>query len=178
METLFEAIKENFKRWDYSHGPFGSEEEMREDMARFAKELSGTNAYEFVTAILWMMENDYPHLEVVYDFIDIYVQESGEALAQALLEHITHEGPPLLVELVGATKSSRAVAVLKERVPIKTAVPELIQALACALGEIGGEEAVTLLCDLQKLRMPEEIMKEIEIAFRNIATNLSTGMTE
>ncbi|MCP4131257.1 MAG: HEAT repeat domain-containing protein [bacterium] len=168
MIEILEKIKQNFERWDFPLGPFISEEEVRVEMTQFAKQLGEKDSDDFVEALLWMLENEFPHVEVAYEFVDIYTQNYGDALAQALLKNITPRGPELLVELIGPTKSRDAVKVLEKTLSIETAEPELLIALIGALGEIGGEEAVSFLNRVKELQLPGEVGEELEIAFKNI----------
>ncbi|MCP4178375.1 MAG: hypothetical protein GY756_11465, partial [bacterium] len=84
------------------------------------------------------------------------------------LKNITPEGPELIVEILGSTKSQNAVKVLGQMIPVDATKPELLIALISTLGEIGGEEAILILNRIKKLQITGEVLEELNIAFRII----------
>ena len=117
-----------------------------------------------------MIETNYPHLGVVYQFYEIYTPKFAPAIAAALMKHITPQSPPFLVEILGATKDKQAVDFLVKTIDLATAENKMLIACISALGELGGDMALAILQNLPRMRnnFSTEAQEELEIAIMNI----------
>ena len=117
--------------------------------------------------------------------MQFYAKSYPKALLEALLQELRPTGPPTLVEILGVTGSrakanfgESAVAQLREVLAIDEADDDLLLSLACALGELGGAEALQMLHQLQlRPNLSQPVQHEINIALANVANQESaTGM--
>jgi hypothetical protein len=122
-------------------GPFKEPDDVVDAMLRFADYLGDEHADEFVQSLIRLLDNGYYHLEVVYEFIDVYLQKYSTSIATTLLKYLTPQGPPLLVELLGTTRDERVVDLLVKTINFESAPEELLIAVIGAIGEIGGVSA-------------------------------------
>lgn len=144
-----ELVMEKFETWDSPMGPFQEIDAIIADMSRFADYLGDEHAAEFVRSLLWMIDHAYPHLEVVYEFMDIYVQKYSGSIATAIIKQLTPQGPPLLIEMLGATKEEAAVDFLVKTINLNEATEALAVATIGAIGEIGGVNALKALQNIR-----------------------------
>ena len=168
--NTIELIKRKFEEWDVPMGDFFQSDDITKNMARFADYLGDEHADDFVKGLLWMMENNFSHLGVVYEFYEIYTQKYSSAIATALMRHITPESPPLLVEILGSTNEAQAIDFLANTIDLATAGETLLIACISAIGELGGDKAVALLQNISQMRgnnISAEAMEELEIAILN-----------
>ena len=165
-----DLIKEKFKVWNSPVGPFDETDDIIQDMSRFADYLGSEHAEEFVKTMIWMIENDYPHLIIAYMFVDIYCQSYGKSIAAPLMNYITPKGPVLLVELLGSTKDEKATDFIMKTIDLATAEEELLIACIGTIGEIGGNNALTILQNIPNIcdnKLSKQAMEELEIAIHN-----------
>ncbi|HEX3043669.1 MAG TPA: hypothetical protein VHY08_02865 [Bacillota bacterium] len=174
IKNTTELIKEKFEAWDMPLGPFREIDDILNDMTRFAGYLGDEHADEFIKCIIWMIENDYPHLNSVYMFVDIYSQRYGKSIAAALMKYITSKGPILLVELLGSTKDEQATDFIMKTIDLMSAEDELLIACISTIGETGGNNALKVLQNIAQKRgnkLSKQAMEELEIALHNNKKN-------
>jgi len=161
---LTERLGNNLRDWDFPTGPFESPADVTRAMTREAEVLGPQAAPELVQAIVALDSVQYQHIEVVYEFIEIYAALYPQALEAAILRQLTNQGPPILVDLLGTTGSAKAVQALASVIDPTAASEELAVALAGALGEIGGPQAQRWLQEWQQRNPAQTVASEIAIA--------------
>src|SRR5690606_24904397 len=98
-----------------------------------------------------------------------YAAAFPEALAASLLQHLALDGPPLVVTLLGATRRGDSSRRLLATLDLEAAGDDLLEALACALGELGGETARSALRALSgRPGLSPRVREEVEIALQNL----------
>lgn len=158
------TLRARLTSWE-NLGPLRTLEEMRGEMDRGAR-ASGPSAAPLLSGLLSALEREKSGLlDPMLDFLDAYVALFPEVLAAALLAELGPSGPPTLIEVLGSTRFTGAVEVLRERVNLDAADADVLVAVACALGEIGGADAIDMLRELQRRpALPERARREVEIA--------------
>lgn len=139
-------------------------------MVRFAGYLGDQHADEFIKSLIWMVDNQYPHWEVVYEFIDRYSQQYSSSIIKALLENMTKKGPPLLIELLTIAEDEKIIDDIIKTIDLASAEDELLIACIRTIGEIGGNKAITILQNILKMcgnKLSKQAMEELEIALHN-----------
>lgn len=176
IKNVNELIKEKFEIWDLPMGPFNETADIANDMSRFADLLGDEQADEFVKSLLWQIDHKYPHLEVVYEFLDIYLQKYRQSIVAAAIKYLTPQGPLLLVEMLGASKDETIVDLLVKTIDLASATEELLIALIGAIGEIGGIEA---LKELQNLRstLGDTVSQQVVMEFETAIANAERALT-
>ncbi|HEX3043670.1 MAG TPA: hypothetical protein VHY08_02870 [Bacillota bacterium] len=170
IKNTIDLIKEKFEAWDLPMGPFIEIDDIYDDIARFADYLGEQHADEFVKSLIWMVDNQYPHLQVVYEFIDRYSHQYNSSIIKALLENITQKGPPLLVELLTIGEDEEIIEHIVKTIDSVSAEDELLIACIGTIGEIGGNKALSILQDISKMRgnnLSKQALEGLEIALQN-----------
>lgn len=147
-------------------GPLREVEDLRREMAAVADAMSDLDA-DIVAAALVALprEDDISSLDALCDFLEFFARSHPRALGTALLTRLERNGPPVLVEQIGATDHPDAVKHLRERLDLSTASEPLMIALASTLGELRGDDAGALLDELAALgTLPKSVRDEIAIA--------------
>ncbi|MDD2754132.1 MAG: hypothetical protein PHS80_01260 [Methanothrix sp.] len=166
--TLSE-VDEWIEEWRLPLGPFKMVEEIYESMALKAEELGDDDATVLASYAAKVGQKEGAHVEVLSLFLQEYAALHGQAFADALLDELGAEGPPLLVDLLGATRQETVISAMSEILDLKKANEALLVAWACALGEIKGGQAKKLLLELKsQIDLPLAVVKEAEIALENI----------
>jgi len=143
-------------------------EDIWKDMEEWAIKLGAANTHVFAEAILLLLENHNPDLEVAYEFCDVYSKFFPKELAVSLLSKLTHNGPPLLVALLGTTQEPTALDPLLDIIKIDYNNKDLMLAYVDTIGELGGEKALKTLENIQKSGVPEWLEEELDICLHNL----------
>lgn len=163
-------ISRKLNLWSFPRGPFAEISDILTEMEVTSRCLGANVAPDLAMMLVQLdSEMDGP-LEELYQFLQFYAKSYPKALEEALLQELRPTGPPTLVEILGVTGSTRAVARLGEVLAIDEADDELLLSLACALGELGGAEARQMLHQLRlRANLSQPVQHEINIALTNIA---------
>ena len=162
--------------WELPQGPFRDPEDIERGMRQVAEELGAEAAPRLAALAATLEREQSPHRDVFLEFMDIYAAAFPEALAAGLLQHLSPDGPPLVVTLLGATRRGDASHRLLATLNLDTAGDDLLEALACALGEFGGETAREALRALmRRAGLSPRVRMEIEIALQNLDGVSSTA---
>lgn len=159
-------------RWDLPLGPLREPEDIWREMRATASSL-GPDAAPALAELLEQLERAAdPRREVLSELLQLYAEQQGEALAQALLARLHPDGPPLLVELLGSTGSPRVAPALAATLDVERAGDDLLVALACTLGELallGDEPAIALLRAMDAVpTLSGRVREELDIALANL----------
>lgn len=152
------AFRAKLKDWDLPMGPFQSIEEVYREMEVETHKLGPSAATELAKALVKLEVEGDPLLGSLDEFLEMYCRYYPNELAEALLLQLRPTGPPVLVELLGCTGSAKAVKQLKNILILNEASDDLLEALAGALGDIGGDEALKML---QSLEQRENLSKDV-----------------
>jgi hypothetical protein len=147
-------------------GPFREIEDLRREMTTVADAMSDLDA-DMVAATLVALarEDSSSLLDALCEFIEFFARSHRRALGTALLTRLERNGPPALVEQIGATDHPDAAKRLREHLDLKGASEPLLIALASTLGELSGDDAGALLDELAALgSLPKSVSDEIAIA--------------
>jgi hypothetical protein len=147
-------------------GPLRELDDLRREMAVAAEAMTDFNA-DVVAATLVALdrEGDRPALDALCDFLEFFTHSHPHALGAALLARLQPDGPPVLVEQIGATHHPDAARLLGERLNLQAASEPLLIALASTLGELRGGDADALLETVAALdSLPTSVRDEIAIA--------------
>jgi hypothetical protein len=155
--------------WELPLGPFREPEDIERGMRQVAQELGAEAAPRLGALAVTLEREQSPGRDVFLEFMDIYAAAFPEALAAGLLQHLSPDGPPLVVTLLGATRRSDASHRLLATLNLDAADDDLLEALACSLGELGGEAASEALRALiGRPGLSPRVRAEVEIALRNL----------
>lgn len=155
--------------WELPQGPFREPEDIEREMRQVADELGAEAAPRLAALAATLEREQSPHRDVFLEFMDIYAAAFPEALAAGLLQHLSSHGPPLVVTLLGATRRGDASHRLLATLNLDMASDDLLEALACALGELGGKAASEALRALiGRSGLSSRVREEVEIALQNL----------
>jgi hypothetical protein len=149
-------------------GPLREPPDLEREMAATAEAMSDADA-DTVAAVVVLLdrEGDPDTLGALLQFLEHYSPLHRHALGAALLARLGPDGPPALVEQIGATDHPDAVKRLRECMDLAGASEELLIALASTLGELRGDDASALLDELASQDpLPAAVRDEIKIARR------------
>jgi hypothetical protein len=167
-------LRAKLKNWD-SLGPFRSIDDLDREMETEAHKWGALAASKLAKALVELELADDPLIDVLVEFLDIYCKHYPNALGEALLQELRPDGPPRLVMQIGCTGNVEAITRLKQIINLEMAGDELLVSLACALGDLGGSEALTILNSLQQRQnLSNEVKNEIDIALQNLAQKAQT----
>lgn len=155
--------------WEQPLGPFREPEDIEREMQQLAQALGAEAAPRLATLAVTLERERSPRRDVFLEFMDIYAAAFPDALAAGLLQHLAPDGPPLVVTLLGATHRGDASRRLLATLDLEAAGDDLLEALACALGELGGEAASEALRALiGRPGLSPRVREEVEIALQNL----------
>lgn len=138
------------------------------EIDRLADELTPADADALVALTIEARQRGDALLDDLRDLIDAYAERWPDAFTAAALPRVSLDDTALIVG-VGVAGDSAVVAPLLERVDFARADDEARAALACALGELGGEDARRALLAWQaRGDLEGEIRREVEIALAAI----------
>lgn len=162
-------LRRRLQSWDLPLGPFREPEDVRSDMHRAADEMGAAAAVDLASLVAIVGHPRAPDGAVLAEFLEIYAEHHPEPLAAALLERLTPQGPPLLVCALGSTASPDAPTRLLATLDLASADDDLLEALACTLGELGDSRAVKGLRDLAaRADLSPAVRQEVQIALSNV----------
>jgi hypothetical protein len=163
--------------WELPQGPLREPEDIEREMRQVARELGAEVAPRLAALAAALEREQSPHRDVFLEFMDIYAAAFPEALAAGLLQHLSPDGPPLVVTPLGATRRGDASHRLLATLNLAAAGDDLLEALACALGELGGGEAANeaLRVLIGRPGLSPRVREEVEIALQNLDGASSTS---
>jgi len=163
-------IRTKLNEWSFPLGPFRPIQEVFNEMEMEARCMGMKAAPELARILVQLDAEGDPLGEDLYQFLQIYAKYYSHALEEALRKELRPTGPPALVEILGYTGGERAVRHIRQVLDLNQADDELLISVACALGELGGAEAVEMLQDLRgRQKLSKEVWHEIEMALVNIS---------
>lgn len=158
-------FRKRLASWDHPLGPFREPEDISEEMQQAALELGASAARGLADLAVAIDRERSPLGGVFIDFIEYYARSFPEALAEALLERLTSNGPPLVVFALGSTGSATASRHLLSTLDLNSADDDLLEALASTLGELGDSHSIEALRALRnRPGLSDRILNEINAA--------------
>lgn len=139
-----------------------------DEIDRLADELTADDASALVALAAEARARGDALLDDLRDLIDAYAERWPAAFTAAALPRVSADDTALIAGL-GVAGDAAAVAPLLDRVDFDRADDEARAALACALGEMGGDDARRALVAWQRRGdLDAEVGREIEIALAAI----------
>lgn len=173
----FNEIRDKLNRWSFPHGPFREMSEIFQEMEMMSRCTGAEVAPKLVTTLVLLEQAMDPLEEALYQFLQVYAKFYPKALEEALLQELTPTGPPALIEILGHIGSKRALRQLGKVLALDEADDDLLESLACALGELGGIEAKQMLYILRgRTNLSLSVHNEINIALANLRTREAEGV--
>jgi hypothetical protein len=143
-------LRRKLESWDLPLGPFRELEDIEQEMRETALEM-GLGAAPVLADLAITIESDQSsYRQEFLNFSEFSARLFPDALATALLERLTPNGPSLLVLALGPTGSADASSRLMSTLDLGAADDDLLESLASTLGEIGDSKAIEALRMLQK----------------------------
>jgi hypothetical protein len=149
--------------------PFRTVDELRDEMARSVHEMGPDDASTLAEALISLEREGGHLLDPLLDLVDLYAEHNAASLAEALTTRLAPDGPPNAVEVLGATRSPLAVDTFRKRLDLENADEDLLVAVACALGDIGNQDASDMLLEMSRRSgLSAKVRQELEIALKNM----------
>lgn len=173
----FNDIRDKLNHWSFPHGPFREISEIFQEMEAMSRCMGAEVAPKLVRTLVLLDQAMDPLEEALYQFLQVYANFYPKALEEALLQELTPTGPPTLVEILGHIGSKRALRQLRNVLALDEADDDLLESLACALGELGGIEAKQMLYILRdKTNLSLSVQNEINIALTTLRSREGEGI--